>query len=163
MDAVKTGALIAQARKEKNLTQKDLAQSLHVSVQAVSKWERGLNFPDLALMEPLAELLGLTVSELMTGERNAAPGEELVLTVQRTTGEGEAAVTEVLDVTASTFWDEALGRSRIGITYGMGAISWDRTRLGLIDGLKHSWSMCIDAGTTVYNAGDLEGAYATAF
>ena len=78
MDAVKTGALIAHARKEKNLTQKDLAQNLHVSVQAVSKWERGLNFPDIALMEPLAELLGLTVSELMTGERNAAPGEELV-------------------------------------------------------------------------------------
>jgi len=83
---------------------------------------------------------------------NAAPGEELVLTVQRTTGEGETAVTEVLDVMASTFWDEDLGRSRIGITYGMGAISWDRTRLGLIDGLKHSWSMCIDAGTAVFDA-----------
>lgn len=78
MDAVKTGALIAQARKEKSLTQKDLAQSLHVSIQAVSKWERGLNFPDIALMEPLAELLELTVSELMAGERNTAPGEALV-------------------------------------------------------------------------------------
>lgn len=78
MDAIKTGTLIAQARKEKNLTQKDLAQSLHVSVQAVSKWERGLNFPDIALMEPLAELLELTVSELMAGERNAPAGEELV-------------------------------------------------------------------------------------
>ena len=78
MDAVKTGTLIAETRKERNLTQKDLAQSLHVSVQAVSKWERGLNFPDIALLEPLAELLGLTVSELMAGERDAAPGEELV-------------------------------------------------------------------------------------
>ena len=78
MNAIKTGTLIAQARKEKNLTQKDLAQALHVSVQAVSKWERGLNFPDIALMEPLAELLELTVSELMAGERNAPAGEELV-------------------------------------------------------------------------------------
>lgn len=78
MDAVKTGALIAQARKEKELTQKDLAQGLHVSIQAVSKWERGLNFPDIALLEPLAELLGLTVSELLSGERDTAPGEELV-------------------------------------------------------------------------------------
>jgi len=78
MDAAKTGAMIAQARKEKNLTQSNLAQELHVSVQAVSKWERGLNFPDIALMEPLAELLGLTVSELMAGERDASPGEELV-------------------------------------------------------------------------------------
>ena len=78
MDAVKTGTLIAQARREKELTQKDLAQSLHVSIQAVSKWERGLNFPDIALLEPLAELLDLTVSELMAGERNAPAGEELV-------------------------------------------------------------------------------------
>ena len=80
MQPIKTGALIAEARKEKSLTQKDLAQALHVSVQAVSKWERGLNFPDIALMEPLAELLELTVSELMAGERNAPAGEELVRT-----------------------------------------------------------------------------------
>ena len=43
MDVVKTGALIAQARKEKELTQKALAEQLHVSVQAVSKWELGLS------------------------------------------------------------------------------------------------------------------------
>ena len=78
MDAVKTGALIAETRKERDLTQKDLAQALHVSVQAVSKWERGLNFPDIALLELLAELLGLTVSELLSGARNAPAGEELV-------------------------------------------------------------------------------------
>ena len=78
MDAVKTGALIAETRKERDLTQKDLAQALHVSVQAVSKWERGLNFPDIALLESLAELLGLTVSELLSGARNAPAGEELV-------------------------------------------------------------------------------------
>lgn len=78
MQPIKTGALIAEARKEKNLTQKDLAQALHVSVQAVSKWERGLNFPDIALLEPLAELLDLSVSELLSGERNTPAGEELV-------------------------------------------------------------------------------------
>ena len=43
MDAAKTVALIAQARKEKDLTQGQLAQRLHVSVQAVSKWERGVS------------------------------------------------------------------------------------------------------------------------
>lgn len=43
MDALKTGGLIVQARKEKELTQKDLAERLHVSAQAVSKWERGLS------------------------------------------------------------------------------------------------------------------------
>lgn len=43
MDAMKTGGLIAQVRKEKELTQKNLAERLHVSTQAVSKWERGLS------------------------------------------------------------------------------------------------------------------------
>ena len=43
MDAMKTGGLIAQARREKELTQRDLAERLHVSVQAVSKWERGVS------------------------------------------------------------------------------------------------------------------------
>ena len=78
MDAAKTGALIAQARKEKGLTQGQLAQRLHVSVQAVSKWERGRNFPDLALLEPLAEALELTVSELLAGERGEPPRESTV-------------------------------------------------------------------------------------
>ena len=78
MDAQKTGGLIAQARREKGLTQRELAQALHVSAQAVSKWERGLNFPDLALLEPLGDCLGLTVSELLSGTRGEEPKEELL-------------------------------------------------------------------------------------
>lgn len=78
MDAVKTGALIAQARKEKGITQRELAERVYVSVQAVSKWELGKNFPDLTLMEPLADELGLTVTELLAGERGEQPGEEAV-------------------------------------------------------------------------------------
>ena len=78
MDAVKTGGLIAQVRREKELTQRDLAERLHVSVQAVSKWERGLSCPDIALLEPLAEALGLTVTELLSGQRGEEPGEEAV-------------------------------------------------------------------------------------
>ena len=78
MDAVKTGELIAQARKEKGFTQRELAEKVYVSVQAVSKWELGKNFPDLPLMEPLAEALDLTVTELLAGERGEQPGEEAV-------------------------------------------------------------------------------------
>ena len=78
MDAQKTGQLIAEARKEKGLTQRELAQALHVSAQAVSKWERGLNFPDLALLEPLGDCLGLSVSELLSGVRGEQPREELL-------------------------------------------------------------------------------------
>ncbi len=78
MDAIKTGNLIAQVRREREQTQKDLAEALHVSTQAVSKWERGLSCPDIALLEPLAEALDLTVTELLSGQRGEEPGEEAV-------------------------------------------------------------------------------------
>lgn len=69
MDREKTGVLIAAARKEKNMTQKELAAALHVSDRAVSKWERGAGFPDISLLEPLAAALDLNVLDLLRGER----------------------------------------------------------------------------------------------
>lgn len=72
MDVQKTGRLIAQARKERGLTQRELAKRLHVSDRAVSKWERGLNLPEAALFEPLCQVLGITVTELLRGERAEA-------------------------------------------------------------------------------------------
>lgn len=80
MDKLKTGALIAAARKEKNLTQKELAAALHVSDRAVSKWERGAGFPDVSLLEPLADALNLQVLDLLRGEEQEAEPE---LTVRR--------------------------------------------------------------------------------
>lgn len=75
MDRTKTGALIAAARKEQNMTQKELAAALHVSDRAVSKWERGAGFPDISLLEPLADTLGLGVLDLLRGERGTAEVE----------------------------------------------------------------------------------------
>lgn len=72
MDAQYTGNKITELRKSKNWTQKDVAEKLHVSIAAVSKWERGLNFPDLSLMEPLSEILGISVSELLGLENESA-------------------------------------------------------------------------------------------
>ena len=72
MDRTKTGALIAAARKEQNMTQKELAAALHVSDRAVSKWERDLSCPDVSSLPRLAELLGVSTDELMRG---AAPKE----------------------------------------------------------------------------------------
>lgn len=72
MDAQYTGNKIAELRKAKEWTQKDVAERLHVSVAAVSKWERGLNFPDLALMEPLSEVLEISVAELLGLENESA-------------------------------------------------------------------------------------------
>ena len=68
MDTHRTGQLIAARRKELGLTQKQLAGQLNVSDRAVSKWERGAGFPDIALLEPLADALGLTVLSLLHGE-----------------------------------------------------------------------------------------------
>lgn len=68
MDLQKTGAFIAQCRKEKNLTQKELADLLGVTDKAVSRWETGKGFPDSSLMQPLAMTLGISVTELVNGE-----------------------------------------------------------------------------------------------
>lgn len=69
MDKEKIGKFISQNRKEKEMTQKDLAEQLHVTDKAVSKWERGMCFPDISMIEPLAKLLDVSVLELLEGER----------------------------------------------------------------------------------------------
>lgn len=71
MDNIKTGSLIKELRKEKGLTQKQLADLLHITDRAVSKWERGLCAPDISLLEPLAKILDVSLLELIEGERRA--------------------------------------------------------------------------------------------
>ncbi len=74
MDAKKTGAIICRYRKRKDLTQESLAEKLHVTAKAVSKWERGLSFPDISLLIPLSEILEISLYDLLKGE--AQHGEE---------------------------------------------------------------------------------------
>jgi len=69
MDKEKTGQLIAQLRKDKGLTQKQLAEALNVTDKAVSKWERGLSFPDISMLEPIAEILDISIMEILAGAR----------------------------------------------------------------------------------------------
>ena len=68
LDNEKFGAFVAEMRKRKGWTQKELADRLFVSDKAVSKWERGLSIPNAALLMPLAEVLEVTVTELLRGE-----------------------------------------------------------------------------------------------
>lgn len=68
MDAKKVGEHIAVLRKEKGLTQLELALQLHVTDKAVSRWERGVGLPDIQTIEPLAAALGVDVLEVMRGE-----------------------------------------------------------------------------------------------
>lgn len=68
MNQLTIGKFIAQKRKEKNLTQEQLAEKLGVSNKTVSKWECGKCMPDYSIVKPLCQELGITISELMDGE-----------------------------------------------------------------------------------------------
>lgn len=70
MNQDKSGKFIAKLRKEKNMTQEQLAEKMGVSINAVSKWERGLSFPDVSLYKKLCKELGINIEELINGEKD---------------------------------------------------------------------------------------------
>lgn len=70
MNNEKTGTLIKTLRTKKGITQKELAEKINVSNATVSKWENAHGFPDISLLEPLAEALDISIAELINGERN---------------------------------------------------------------------------------------------
>ncbi|MBO7319325.1 MAG: helix-turn-helix transcriptional regulator [Clostridia bacterium] len=82
MDQIQIGRFIANLRKEHNMTQLNLAERLGVTDRAISKWENGRGLPDVSLMKPLCEILGITVTELLNGERTSEG--ESVNTVEET-------------------------------------------------------------------------------
>ena len=69
MDQEQIGKFIANCRKERNLTQEQVAEKLGVSNKTVSRWETGNGFPDVSLLQPLCELLNISVNELLLGEK----------------------------------------------------------------------------------------------
>ena len=69
MDQTEIGKFIAKCRKEKKLTQAQLAEKLNITDRAVSKWETGKSMPDASIMLELCEILGITVNELLSGEK----------------------------------------------------------------------------------------------
>ena len=78
MDKEKIGLFIKELRKEKNQTQRELAEKIHVTDKAVSKWERGLSIPDVAILPDLAKELDISIHELLQGERNTSDRIETV-------------------------------------------------------------------------------------
>ena len=69
MDQLKIGKFIAERRKQKCLTQIQLAEKLSITDKAVSKWERGIAMPDTSIMLELCDILGISVNELLSGEK----------------------------------------------------------------------------------------------
>ena len=88
MDNIKFGEMIAVMRKEKEMTQKELAEKLHVTDKAVSKWERGKGYPEITLLPLIADVLGITAGELLNGERYDKGSEPPV--------ENEALVSDII-------------------------------------------------------------------
>ena len=81
MDSKRIGSLLAKLRKERNMTQLELSQILHVSPQAVSKWETGNGCPDVMLAQRLAEIYGVGMAQLLRGE--VTPGTPEVGNMKR--------------------------------------------------------------------------------
>ena len=73
MNNDKMAGFICELRKSKNMTQKQLAEKLNITDKAVSKWERGLGYPDITVLSTLADALGVTTNELLNGEKDEKP------------------------------------------------------------------------------------------
>lgn len=69
MDKNITGRFIAELRKQKGFTQKELAEKLMVTDKAISRWETGKGLPDTSLLKPLGDVLGVSITELLSGKR----------------------------------------------------------------------------------------------
>ena len=70
MDQIKMGKFIKELRQEKGLTQKEIGDKLKITDNSISKWERGINTPDIYYLAPLSKILGVSINELLNGERN---------------------------------------------------------------------------------------------
>lgn len=112
IDRAKFGAFVAELRREKGLTQKQLAAKLYISDKAVSKWETAQSLPDISLLAPLADLLGVTVTELLRGRR-AQAGRPLELT------EVEQVVNGALSLSAGERQSQTAARRRRILPFGL--------------------------------------------
>ena len=131
IDKQRFGTFIAMLRKEKGYTQKELAQRLFISDKAVSKWETAASIPDTALLIPLADLLGVSVTELLMCERindsnpmDAGQVEGIVKTAISYSGENTSrayqnkSIWKLLYVTALL-----IGAAELGLLYMMNQFS----------------------------------------
>lgn len=146
IDKKEFGAFVARLRKEKGYTQKELAQRLFISDKAVSKWETGVSIPDTALLIPLAELLGISVTELLMCQRredNAMDAEQV----------------EKIVKTAISFSDEApqRGFQTAGKWSAIYAVSVAVAAVGLL--LNHLNTHITQMSLTAVILGGVFGAY----
>ena len=98
MDQLKIGKFIAECRKQKQLTQLQLADKLGITDKAISKWERGIAMPDTSIMLELCDILGISVNELLNGE---------IINVENSNEKNEQLllnITKELEIKNKTIW-----------------------------------------------------------
>ena len=131
MEAERFGSFVAQRRRKRGMTQATLASELHVTDKAISRWERGVGFPDIGNIEPLADTLGVSIVELMRAERT----KKQTMTTDKT----EDACAKVLNITKSQQEREtkdvvALIASLAVLTLlaeMIASLKWDGTKLSI--------------------------------
>ena len=96
MDQIKIGTFLKLLRKEKNLTQEQLAEQLGVSNRTVSRWENGNNMPDISLLSEIAEFYDVSIPELICGERKSENMREEAKEVAETMSDYAKAEKETL-------------------------------------------------------------------
>jgi len=145
MDMARVGKNIADRRKEKGLTQTELAAMVGVTNKAVSKWERGMNYPDIAILEPLAAALDLTVPELLGLAEHTA--EKVTSALSEISAEEKAAIKRKMKIEyiesivicllliASQVWASRIfydnGIFGIAQTLTLGMMSYPGTMIGV--------------------------------
>ncbi len=128
MDQKRIGAFIAQCRKEKNMTQLQLAEQLEITKQAVSKWETGRGMPDISLLQPLCHCLDISLNELLAGEHIAAEEykEKAEETISRLFKEKQTANYKPVTGAASMCAGIALLAAALELTVGLAGVLLNR-------------------------------------
>ena len=161
------GAFVAQNRKELGWTQKELAEKLHVTDKAVSKWERGLSYPDVTLLEPLAEVFGLGVTELVScrsGEISPAPAQwaDWEIPPKEEGRAEEAAVQTLLDISGESLHTERKrGRRRTVLLAALAVLLLAALAVLGVLALSQGRGAVTESGTIIVTHAELqqEGRY----
>ena len=125
MEAKQFGQFIARIRKEKKMTQAELAEKIHVTDKAISRWERGLGFPDIQTLEPLAQVLGISVLELMRSEKKKPTGDMDTTETQYTQKEVAEMLQNADDISKQLKKQDKNANIIAGIlVIGVGALAW---------------------------------------
>ena len=145
----KMARFISELRKEKKLTQKELAEQLGVTDKAVSKWERGLSCPDIALLSELSRVLGVTPGELLNGEKAEPADPQVDALVEATLHYADTATKSAIAKSAiakSARWKPVAivsGILLLGILILMGCQLGYRWRSGMVDSACRCHSVCL--------------------